>query len=509
MQTKKKRGSVLILTYLVIVILLILGFAFVSRSIVESRAAERQRQSTQALAVAEAGFERAVYRLRQDFETHVVTPPPSWIDGAIDGIGWAPTLGNFSPFNLPAPDPGAGTGTYAVQLQSVGLTDEILIESTGTVGNISRTIEVYLKIEDISLWKNAIFAGVGSPAGTIINGNVDIRGSVLILGEGLLPTDLAIDMTGSGHIGNNYDGIPVPLSDRIPSCPTTTFGGEVVESLEATVRIKSGQVGLDGAATIGDADNPGDAYKETVDGVFVTDGYGNGGKMGAASVYSDNGPGNPYDLGGSASFPSLGDPYPNNPAITYQQNIRNNACVIQSAADLAKIANIAPNSNFTFSNANGSISMDGSGNLTISGIVYIEGGNLNMNKQGPNKTITYSGQGSILVTGDVGINVNLLTPVPVVPGTSTFPTNILGVMTPNDITFDSAQIDVMGIFYGENKITSQKQTDVAGTFASNYFDMGTNVPGIFQVPAVADNLPPGIIGSDPVWVVSVVAWQRP
>ena len=41
--------------------------------------------------------------------------------------------------------------------------------------------------------------------------------------------------------------------------------------------------------------------------------------------------------------------------------------------------------------------MDGSGNMTVSGIVYIDnGGSLNMLKSGSDKTITYTGSGAIL-----------------------------------------------------------------------------------------------------------------
>lgn len=499
MKMNNKRGTVLILTYLVVTVLLILGIAFVSRSIVESRIAERQKKITQALAIAEGGLERTLYHLRRDFVLNLISP--SWADGQIDDIVYGlPDTNNFYAFSLSSPT--LESGSYSVELKNVvGASDEIWVRSTGTVDEISRVIQAYVKIEEINPWKNVIFAGVGA-SGAVINGNVDIRGSVLILGESLTPTDLAMDMSGSGFVGNNYKNIPNTLSLRIPPCPTTTFGGEIVESLEAKLRVRHGLVGLSGTATVGEVNIPADAYKETVDGVFVTDGYG--GNKGADNVNSDNGTGTSYDLGSSVRFPSLSDAYVGDPTITYQQYLRNNAYVIQDLAKLNKIANITPQSQFNYGDVNGSITMDGNGNMTIQGIVYVDGGNMNMNKQGNDDTITYSGSGSILVTGNVGINVNLFTPA----SANSFPTNILGVMTPNSITFDAAQIDVMGIFYAEDSIISQKQTDVAGTFAANYFDMGQQVPSIFQVPDVVDSLPPGMIASQSVWVISVVAWQR-
>jgi hypothetical protein len=49
---------------------------------------------------------------------------------------------------------------------------------------------------------------------------------------------------------------------------------------------------------------------------------------------------------------------------------------------------------------------------------------------------------------------------------------------------------------------------VAGTFVSNYFDMGTNVPSIFQVPTLADNLPLGMIGNYPIMSMTRVSWRE-
>ncbi|MCA9408899.1 MAG: hypothetical protein KC733_09425, partial [Candidatus Omnitrophica bacterium] len=148
------------------------------------------------------------------------------------------------------------------------------------------------------------------------------------------------------------------------------------------------------------------------------------------------------------------------------------------------------------------ISMDGSGNMTVSGIVYIDGGEFNLLKNGSDKTITYTGTGSIVATGDVHVNVNLVT-----NGANSFPNNIVGIMTPQNMDFNEANIDVMGVFYAENTISVQKQTDILGTIVSDYFDMGTNVPSIFQVPDTANNLPPGMIGSNALWYM-VVAWLK-
>ena len=107
-----------------------------------------------------------------------------------------------------------------------------------------------------------------------------------------------------------------------------------------------------------------------------------------------------------------------------------------------------------------------------------------------------------MATGSVGYTASVRT-----TGNSSCPTNVMGVMTPNTITFNEANIDVMGLFYAQNSIVSSKQTNIVGTFVSNYFDMGTNVPSIYQVPDTANNLPPGMIGQSSRWFM-VVVWQK-
>jgi len=200
---------------------------------------------------------------------------------------------------------------------------------------VTRTIKVVLEIEaeNVNIWNNAIFAAVGQ-AGRSINGNVAIRGSVHLLGDGeaftdldgdqrwddnepytdsnhnnqydlgepftdvdsdghrdarepfadvngngtrdpaLTVTDLASELSGTAEIGNNYDGMPVDLRLRVPALPTVLHGGELVESLNAKLRAKHGRVALSGTATVGHPDQPGNSVKETVTGTYVNDGFG-------------------------------------------------------------------------------------------------------------------------------------------------------------------------------------------------------------------------------------------
>jgi hypothetical protein len=87
--------------------------------------------------------------------------------------------------------------------------------------------------------------------------------------------------------------------------------------------------------------------------------------------------------------------------------------------------------------------------------------------------------------------------------------NILGIMATGKLEMGTnSQLHLMGAFYAQDQIKSTKQTIVTGTYVSNYFDMGTNVPEIYQVPALADNLPPGMIGAYPILALTQISWRE-
>ena len=81
-------------------------------------------------------------------------------------------------------------------------------------------------------------------------------------------------------------------------------------------------------------------------------------------------------------------------------------------------------------------------------------------------------------------------------------------MAADRVEFDYAQLDVMGVFYAENEIRDRKQRNVAGAFFSSYFDMGSNVPAIYQVPEIVHNLPPGMIGNFRIWKIDRTMWRE-
>jgi hypothetical protein len=154
--------------------------------------------------------------------------------------------------------------------------------------------------------------------------------------------------------------------------------------------------------------------------------------------------------------------------------------------------------------------------LGIDGMIQFDGdvviGKKNLN-------ITYSGTGTIYAAGDgvssgdidasgdgvtgsgkIDIHSNLL-PADMFPTVS-----VLGVMARSDINLATgngdSQLMMAGAFFAGNQIVSGKQNEILGTFVCDYFDMGSNVPRIYQVPTLAENLPPGLIASEDIWIVT-------
>ena len=503
-----QRGSVLLAAYLVIMVLLFLGAAFLVISSHEGRIADNQRKIIQAFYIAEAGIEQAIYDLRQDI---LVNPANAkWSDGiTIGGTTYGPDTAAFYNVYINVPFPSgtyansfsvSGTNDYTVSFKNAAGTEDVWVRSTGRVDGLSQTIEIYARMVNLSPWDNAIFGGAGS-SGAMVNGNVNIRGSVHILGEGLNDGDNAIDLGGTAElVGNHYNignpqGLDAALAAKVPALPTTVFNGETVSTLNAELRVKKGLVGLSGNSVVGEANISGNSVKETVDGTYVTDGYN--GTKGASGVYSDNGATEGYDLGDAVTFPSLSDPFPANPSQDYYQYFNDNALVLTT-----ELNNVTPNSNFTLGDCSSNcITMDGNGNLHITGMIYVSADN---NLSITSGNFQYTGKGTVLVTGNATIDANLVT-----AGNNSFPTNILGIMTPNNINIGtSSQKDIMGLFYAEGTIATYKQTDIVGTLVTNYFNVSSQVPSVFQVPESVNHLPPGMIAGEPIWLVKVVAWRK-
>ncbi|MCH8978486.1 MAG: hypothetical protein IH945_04495 [Armatimonadetes bacterium] len=121
--------------------------------------------------------------------------------------------------------------------------------------------------------------------------------------------------------------------------------------------------------------------------------------------------------------------------------------------------------------------------------------------------LLYSGSGSLYATQDIDVHAHVL-PEPglIFPTDTTF-----GMIAKQNINLalggGDSQLMMIGAFYAQGTITSAKQNNIAGTIVSNFFNMGTNVPSIFQVPALSKNLPPGMPGDIPYLALKILTWR--
>jgi len=423
--------------------------------------------------------------------------------------------------------------------------------------NFTRRAEAVFAATDVNVWNNAIFAGVGSVS-NVVKGNVNIGGSVHILGDNLLAGGVAIedaiDLSGNTLIQNNYDGVPAYLQARVPALARVNVNGKMVETLRAKLRVKHGLVGMSGNSHIGEPYNSYGWSKDYVDGTYVTDGWsGNkttadGGRGVPTDVYSDNGWSALYDLGDRVPFPVFNDPWrdPDSGAKMFRSN-----GVAYSHEEYFSEVLLADPNNPTDGVYNGSINLDLRGEafywnatsntkltgdaaraaapgtnddyikfdpvtatLKMNGQVRINGG-LSFSGGGSSDSIFYSGRCAVLATENVNVDVSLYSCNNGNPWNyaNSFPVNnCLGIMTKANMIFGggsgASQLDVFGAFYAAGTITSAKQTDVMGTFVASLFDMGQQVPNIFQVPSLASNLPLGMIGYYPVLSLVQVSWRE-
>lgn len=548
----KKRvdsGSALIVSLVVMFMIAILGISYLTYASNNLMRADRDNRRLTAFYLAEAGIEYKLAKIAAEVED---------TGGAISSSTASDNSTEWNPIIESLRSGATGAITVTADSASSGV-----IVSTATYKGLTETIRVLIKLKGIGIWDNAIFAGVGQ-SGRGINGNVDIRGSVHILGEGdpftdlngngvrntaeaysdsngngtydsgepfvdadgngswsptepyrddnyngqydppLTATDMASDLGGKANIGNNYEGMDSTWlsGNKIPPLDTQTINGEDVETLEAELRVKHGKVNLSGTARAGSPNTTGDTTKETLDGTYVTDGYG--GTAGTANVYSDNGTTQGYDLGDKVSFPSLLEPYvdkkdSNKYYATYEDYL------IAKSMPVAETNIITSSTSFTHTDGTNTISWSKTtGILTVTGIIRFPG-DLDLSEKGT--TIKFAGKGSLFVQGNVNVHGNIM------PAT-TFPTvDSFGVISKGDIELANdggeSQIQAMGAWFAQKRIASAKQSNFAGTYVANYFDMGTNVPKIFQVPTLSSNLPPGMPGSDVRIVVSKVpSWRH-
>ena len=506
-----QKGVVLVTALIFMTILLLLGSTAVLVTTTDIKIGANYKVSSQAFYIAEAGLARAVAEAisdlddDQDFGNTSFSALFGTITISPDSTAFYTPPG-FDSFSF-------GSGSYAIQFKNIGTSPNfssttLWVRSTGTGANSSSVIlEKYLSAENISAWNNAVFAG-GGGGNAPITGNIVIAGSIHLLGNGLAPTDTAFS-NQTGDVLNSNEDMDSDLADAID--------GGTSSDLSAKFRVKTGRVDMTvGSAKIGTSSSP---FK----GIYVTSGTDSGGDGVNDDIIGGDNDGagqNVYANKGASSAKEydIGDYGITMPTI-------DTLSLDASSLDLTGTTDTDPNPD-NKGLINGDLDLSGKykdsgtwyypdihmvigGNsiifvsstkvLTISGIVKVSSLIIS-------DDITYSGQGTIYVTGNTLIDGDVLPDI-----ASSYPTtNVLGVITAGDMTLgsSSSQLELTGAYYTAGTATSSKQTELAGTIVCQEFNITAQVPKIWQVPSLATNLPPGMPGEDPIWVITDQTWRE-
>ena len=403
-----------------------------------------------------------------------------------------------------------------------------------TLVNLERTPDVPGGPPGDSKWDNAIYAGFGQN-GNLINGNVSIHGSVHILGNETDIGDVVFDLSGTAKVYNNYDGMPSALENNLSADPGEKFNGLEInddgdETLNSKVRVKNGMVSINGNSSLGQTSADAGS-KATVDAVYANNEWtGNQVKKGipkAGKVNSDNGwtadyTDDPnYSAGNTDTYPFFSDivdvdtgqvyfdpadatsfyhvdqtPYQGTINLEVGDTSTNfyyNSSTGDGTANIgntpgsggmptyAEVSTLAGNDEFVvWFDADAQVLVV-NGRVAVNGDVLINSGN-----GAGNASLDYEGKGSMLAydDGSGGGNVEISADM----YTTDFPTgNAIGIMAEYDFTIGtSSQMDLMGGFYAQGTVSMDKQTELAGTIIGSNFDLGSNVPSIYQVPELVD-----------------------
>jgi hypothetical protein len=244
-----KRGVALIATYMVVAVLLAFGGFVIEVSNSQNKAANAFKKQAQAISIAEAGLDRALFWIRSQGTPNSGTIPEQ----------------NFPPTGTPI-------GRYSVVYTKLPLLAggdpnmvRYEVKSTGTIGAVSQTITNYLRTDNYAryIW----FTDSESYGGTNVwfwdqdhlngpthtNGHFNIKGNPVFEGE-VRSVDNYIRYFNNGNninssnLSNSPNDVPV-FGD------TVTLGTETIKMPAQALNLRaastaSGGLRLTGATTI-------------------------------------------------------------------------------------------------------------------------------------------------------------------------------------------------------------------------------------------------------------------
>jgi Tfp pilus assembly protein PilX len=548
---KNEEGVALISSVLIMMIFMAIGAVFIAVMSTDLKIASNQKRSAQALWIAEAGLQRALRELDQDFESTM-----NWADGS---LGEPQSTAFYSFLSSQS----AGGGAYTIELKNIASNtagtkwwrDRIVVKVTGTIKGAKRVIEANLEVERSGqgVDPGAIFSGSPLNGGGLIVGNVSFRGSIYIKGTATID---ALVLSGNAGIFNNYDEdgvlgshISAYLKARIPEIYDSELG---MNSLDARVYIHNGDLNLGGNSYFG-KNQASLTDRQPLNGVYV-----GGTTSGESHVFADVEELNNADIP-DIPFPGMLDWFEVNddsndithyqalyPGYTdtelaikmyedaawdldYYSGASDNLEGIYLDSDILDDSSVALSAGAdppfqpigvgeyklvidkdtrTFSVTQGSHKIEWDKttrvlNFTGSPLIYVKGhsdltenalelatggGSIDANK------IQCKGVATIVTDGDINMGKGVAA-YDNGTGQHQFPhQSMLTVLTPDKIGFSATNdSDFTGYFYAETQIHFSKQVKIAGALVSNLITYA-NAPDIYEVPELIYVLPAGVPG---------------
>ncbi|MDF1525562.1 MAG: pilus assembly PilX N-terminal domain-containing protein [bacterium] len=548
--SRGQRGTALVLSLFLITVLTVLGTMVLNTAIVEIKMAQNQKISSQVFYAAEAGLERGLLMLIEDFDTEGGS---AW--GNANYVGWAETVTEsavsgsttFDPdvrsldMYISSPDAnlkkltlsgghGVNNLTFDLYIYKVGSSEAYVMSNAYGNGGMA-AIEYHLAVEDMSPYNNAIFTGAGVSGH--FQGSVNLAGSIYSRGT--------LDVGANVQVTNNYTTGHHPLApgdalyDMLPA----------VTDLDTKVRVKGGDLNIEStSAQIGYA-----GTDNRIEGIYV-DGATNIDAVG--THYYDEHTSEVPDVPLPSIYDGIREIFDDNSlnldtciaaksgandaAIAtsiYADWVSGTGCasslsssgMVINASDFGSPAVIdGSTGNLTYDDGagNGMYFDDATDTLTIKGNVVILG-DLKFGQSNGNDDITYevygdnsggfsqADGGTLYCSGDLEIRGGF-SPDPskgYLKGvTGVDDINSLGVVTPGDITFTGKNDNIhAGFYFAEGQVNFNKQSKFAGTIIGGLVNF-SQVPDVYQVPNLKNYLPPGVPGGQTIVKLTSREWRR-
>jgi Tfp pilus assembly protein PilX len=561
----------LLITVLILLVVSILGAAVVNLGRIDYALSGNYRASTASLSLADSALHATVADLRGDYDADpansalaawvnlggspptIVTPFPDPTGAMVNGFVLAPATVSPDPYSGTPYSLGSaqtlGSGSYSrtIWLPPTISTDNgvtsvrFRVRAEGTDSNpatpATTVIDGVVNI-DLSTaggYSTGMLLGAGDNGEVVSGGIVQIAGSVVVLGEsgsgggsgsrgrgrgggrgrgrgGGTPSSELNFSNFSGMV-NSYAGIGDAtalggLATKVPALQTQEYNGDTVSALDTALYLSDTELSLASSAALGAADVPGNGYKETLDGIYSDDTVDTGG----GNIHAD-------EIGawnlGNVTFPSLSDSYTDSVSGSsygsYSAYLNTIAYAPFGGADL-EIDQGTASFSYTDPGGNGSISWDaGSGLLTVSGIIRINGDVVLGDGNGGLGAVKYAGSGILWAQDDIRVYDDLYPDGQYLqdgPDADSSIDGNLGLMTANEIRLDagaaSGNLQVFATLFAEGQLDVRSRTNIAGSVITNHIDIsGFNRLNVWYVPGLAAGAPAGMPGGGGVPTIGV------